>query len=131
MDRTRTLRNLSQQLSAVSLTGKKIPVYGDGKQIRDWLYVADHCEALRRILDYGVAGQSYNIGGDCEMTNLDLISSIYDELISTQPELVSAPMDSFISHVADRLGHDRRYSIDANKMKRNLVGNPPINLKMA
>ena len=102
------------------LKGKKIPVYGDGQQVRDWLFVEDHCDALMRVLESGTPGESYNIGGNCEKTNLGLIVCIYDELKRTYPELLKQPMNNYISFVEDRLGHDRRYAIDASKMRREL-----------
>ena len=102
------------------LTGKKIPVYGDGQQIRDWLFVDDHCDALVRVLDSGMPGQSYNIGGNCEKTNLELIACVYDELKRTHSGLMKQPLDHYVSFVEDRLGHDRRYAIDASKMRREL-----------
>jgi dTDP-glucose 4,6-dehydratase len=106
------------------LKGKKIPVYGDGQQIRDWLFVEDHCEALMCVLESGIPGENYNIGGNCEKTNLDLIASIYDELERLHPGLLNRPLDEYISFVEDRLGHDRRYAIDASKMHRELGWEP-------
>ena len=100
--------------------GQKIPVYGDGQQVRDWLFVEDHCDALMRVLARGTPGESYNIGGNCEKTNLDLIACIYDELERTHPGLLHWPLNDYISFVEDRLGHDRRYAIDASKMRKEL-----------
>ena len=102
------------------LNGSKIPVYGDGQQVRDWLFVEDHCDALISVLDIGTPGESYNIGGNCEKTNLELIACIYDELKLTCPELLKQPLENYISFVEDRLGHDRRYAIDASKIQREL-----------
>ena len=102
------------------LKGKKIPVYGDGQQVRDWLFVEDHCNALMRILANGAPGESYNIGGNCEKTNLELIACIYNVLNCKHPELLKQPLDYYISFVEDRLGHDRRYAINASKMLREL-----------
>lgn len=102
------------------LKGEKIPVYGDGQQVRDWLFVGDHCSALMCILESGIPGESYNIGGNCEKTNLELIACIYDELKCICPELLKQTLDNYISFVEDRLGHDRRYAIDAKKMHREL-----------
>ena len=106
------------------LKGKKIPVYGDGQQIRDWLFVEDHCDALMCVLESGIPGESYNIGGNCEKTNLDLIASIYDELQRMHPGLLNRPLGDYISFVEDRLGHDRRYAIDASKILRELGWEP-------
>jgi dTDP-glucose 4,6-dehydratase len=102
------------------LKGERIPVYGDGQQVRDWLFVEDHCSALMCVLKSGIPGESYNIGGNCEKTNLELIACIYDELKRTCPALLKRTHDNYISFVEDRLGHDRRYAIDATKMKREL-----------
>ena len=106
------------------LKGKKIPIYGDGQQIRDWLFVEDHCDALMCVLESGLPGESYNIGGNCEKTNLDLIASIYDELQRMHPGLLNRPLGDYISFVEDRLGHDRRYAIDASKIQRELGWEP-------
>jgi dTDP-glucose 4,6-dehydratase len=106
------------------LEGRKIPVYGDGQQIRDWLFVEDHCDALMCVLDKGVPGESYNIGGDCELTNLGLIKRIFHELTILKPEFLSKSLDDYISFVEDRLGHDRRYAINANKIQTQLGWRP-------
>ena len=106
------------------LKGQKIPVYGDGQQIRDWLFVEDHCAALMCVLESGIPGESYNIGGKCEKTNLELIECIYDELKRTRPDLLDRPLDEYVSFVDDRLGHDRRYAIDNSKIQRELGWEP-------
>ena len=106
------------------LKGKKIPIYGDGQQKRDWQFVEDHCDALMCVLESGLPGESYNIGGNCEKTNLDLIASIYDELQRMHPGLLNRPLGDYISFVEDRLGHDRRYAIDASKILRKLGWEP-------
>ncbi len=102
--------------------GKPLPVYGDGQQVRDWLYVQDHCDAIRLVIERGRAGETYNIGGDCERTNLDIIHILCDLLDDMLPE--GAPHVRLIAHVSDRPGHDRRYAIDAGKIKRELGWRP-------
>lgn len=101
---------------------KPLPVYGDGRQIRDWLYVGDHCRALRRILEDGVPGETYNIGGDAEMTNMDVVTAICDVLDDRVP--ASGSHRDLITSVADRPGHDRRYAIDASKLRDTLGWEP-------
>ena len=105
-------------------TGNKIPVYGDGRQIRDWLFVEDHCDALMSVMEKGLPGESYNIGGNCELTNLELIKLIFDELQRLKPEVLTNSFIDYISFVEDRLGHDRRYAIDANKIQAQLGWRP-------
>jgi dTDP-glucose 4,6-dehydratase len=107
-----------------ALEGKPLPVYGDGQQVRDWLFVEDHCRAIRAVLDRGTPGQTYNVGGNCERTNLNVVRrvcSIVDEL---RPGLPHAPSASLIEFVPDRPGHDRRYSVDAGKIHRELGWQP-------
>jgi dTDP-glucose 4,6-dehydratase len=101
------------------LSDKKIPVYGDGLQIRDWLYVYDHCTALVKVWRNGVIGEKYNIGGQCEVTNIDLIKKILN--IMGKPE-------SMIEFVKDRPGHDRRYSTSISKIQNNLFWTPSFSL---
>ena len=106
-----------------ALAGKPLPVYGDGRQVRDWLYVADHCAALRTVLDRGVPGETYNIGGWNEQANLDIVHTICALLDELRPD----PKGSYarlVTHVADRPGHDRRYAIDARKIERELGWKP-------
>ncbi|MBF0408149.1 MAG: dTDP-glucose 4,6-dehydratase [Candidatus Riflebacteria bacterium] len=101
------------------LSGKNLPVYGDGKNIRDWLYVRDHCEAVWMIANKGKSGQTYNVGGENEWTNIDLLNS----LCEISAELLKKPRDTFkklIVYVPDRPGHDRRYAIDCEKIKKEL-----------
>jgi len=104
--------------------GKPLPVYGDGKNIRDWLYVEDHCAAVTVVLSRGRCGETYNIGGRCEKTNIEVvmaICSILDELCPNDPVL---PHEKLISFVPDRPGHDRRYAIDAAKVETELGWKP-------
>ncbi|MBI3343694.1 MAG: dTDP-glucose 4,6-dehydratase [Gammaproteobacteria bacterium] len=107
-----------------ALQGKPLPVYGDGKQIRDWLYVGDHCAAIRTVLAKGKIGETYNIGGWSEKTNMEVIQvlcTLLDELV---PGSAYRPHTSLIKHVTDRPGHDRRYAIDARKIERELGWRP-------
>jgi len=106
-----------------ALAGKPLPVYGDGRQVRDWLYVADHCSAIRRILEAGQEGEVYNVGGWNEMTNIDIVAIVVRLLDELRPD----PAGSYgrlITHVADRPGHDRRYAIDARKIEQQLDWRP-------
>jgi len=105
-----------------AVKGRPLPVYGDGKNIRDWLYVRDHCEAVRVALKSGHPGETYNIGGNAEKTNLDVVKTvcaILDELQSDR-----APHDKLVKFVEDRPGHDRRYAINANKVRGELEWKP-------
>ena len=107
-----------------ALAGKALPVYGDGRQVRDWLYVGDHCSALRAVLERGGIGETYNIGGRNEQANLDtveLLCSLLDELVPTSP---AKPHRNLIQFVTDRPGHDRRYAINADKIERTLGWRP-------
>jgi len=108
---------------ANALAGKPLPIYGDGRQIRDWLYVTDHCSAIRRILEAGQVGEVYNVGGWNEMPNIDIVTTIIRLLDELKPD----PAGSYarlITYVADRPGHDRRYAIDARKIERELDWRP-------
>lgn len=96
--------------------GKSLPVYGDGLNVRDWLYVGDHCAALRQVLKVGVPGQTYNIGGDEEMTNISVVVAICDALDEIVGDVAPGHHSKLITYVQDRPGHDRRYAIDASKM---------------
>lgn len=107
-----------------ALEGKPLPVYGDGRNVRDWLYVEDHCEALRRVLLAGRPGETYNVGGNCEQRNLDVVELICDAVDRLRPGLAHAPCRQLISFVTDRPGHDRRYAIDASKIERELDWRP-------
>lgn len=107
-----------------ALEGKQLPVYGDGQQVRDWLFVEDHCEAIRTVLARGRVGEVYNIGGNCERANLDVVRAVCELVDRLRPGLPHAPCSSLIAYVADRPGHDRRYSIDATKIKNSLGWTP-------
>jgi len=107
-----------------AVNGKPLPIYGDGLNVRDWLYVEDHCEALRLVLDKGRVGEMYNIGGRCEKTNLDVVHAVCNILDEMLPDSRYAPHDSLITFVKDRPGHDRRYAIDSSKIERELGWTP-------
>ena len=107
-----------------ALAGKPLPVYGDGQQVRDWLYVSDHCSAIRRVLQAGRVGQTYNVGGWNEKTNLAIVHTICDLLDELQPRADGQSYRAQIAHVTDRPGHDRRYAIDARKIERELGWRP-------
>ncbi|MBL9092603.1 MAG: dTDP-glucose 4,6-dehydratase [Planctomycetaceae bacterium] len=111
-----------------ALEGKPLPVYGDGMQVRDWLYVDDHCRALRTVLSRGTLGETYNIGGNCERPNIEIVRTICSILNRLRPDLPHAPCENLIKYVQDRPGHDRRYAIDASKIKRELGWEPRQNL---
>lgn len=104
--------------------GKPLPVYGDGLNIRDWLYVDDHCAAIRVVLARGRVGATYNIGGNSEKSNLEVIRTICAVLDELHPNSPTTPHDSLITFVKDRPGHDRRYAIDASKIQRELAWEP-------
>jgi dTDP-glucose 4,6-dehydratase len=107
-----------------ALAGKNLPVYGDGQQIRDWLYVKDHCSAIRRVLEAGRVGEVYNIGGWNEKPNIDIVQSICALLDDLRPRSDGQSYREQIITVADRPGHDRRYAIDAGKIERELGWKP-------
>ena len=107
-----------------ALAGKALPVYGDGQQIRDWLYVTDHCSAIRRVLDAGRVGETYNIGGWNEMPNLAIVHRVCALLDELRPRADAKPYAAQISFVSDRPGHDRRYAIDARKIEQELGWKP-------
>jgi dTDP-glucose 4,6-dehydratase len=113
------------------LEGKPLPVYGDGAQVRDWLYVADHCRAIRTVLARGRVGEVYNIGGDSEKRNLDVVEAICRAVDALRPGLPHAPCTSLISFVKDRPGHDRRYAIDFGKIKSELGWQPSLSFDEA
>lgn len=107
-----------------ALAGKPLPVYGDGQQIRDWLYVKDHCSAIRRVLEGGKLGETYNVGGWNEKANLDIVKSVCALLDELQPRADGKAYAEQITYVTDRPGHDRRYAIDASKIERELGWKP-------
>nr|MBP7326754.1 GDP-mannose 4,6-dehydratase [Alicycliphilus sp.] len=104
--------------------GKPLPIYGDGQQVRDWLYVTDHCSAIRRVLEAGRPGEVYNIGGWNEKTNLQIVHALCELLDELQPRADGQSYRTQITHVTDRPGHDRRYAIDARKIERELGWRP-------
>jgi dTDP-glucose 4,6-dehydratase len=109
---------------ARALAGEPLPIYGDGKNVRDWLYVGDHCAAIRAVLDRGRVGETYNVGGDAEMQNIDVVNTICALLDQRRPREDGKPRNSQVTYVADRPGHDRRYAIDASKLESELGWKP-------
>lgn len=107
-----------------ALAGKPVPIYGDGQQIRDWLYVKDHCSAIRRVLEAGKLAETYNVGGWNEKTNLDVVLTICSILDNLRPKSDGSTYASQIMYVKDRPGHDRRYAIDATKIEQELGWKP-------
>ena len=107
-----------------ALAGKPLPVYGDGQQIRDWLYVKDHCSAIREVLARGRVGEVYNVGGWNEKPNLDIVLTLCQLLDELRPKADGKSYQSQITYVTDRPGHDRRYAIDASKIERELGWRP-------
>lgn len=107
-----------------ALAGKHLPVYGDGMQIRDWLYVKDHCSAIRRVLEAGRPGETYNVGGWNEMPNIDIVKHVCSLLDAQRPRADGRSYAEQISYVKDRPGHDRRYAIDARKLEKELGWKP-------
>ncbi len=106
------------------LAGRALPIYGDGMQIRDWLYVGDHCSAIRRVLEAGAVGEVYNVGGWNEKPNIEIVHTICDMLDQIRPKPDGTSYRSQITTVTDRPGHDRRYAIDAGKIERELGWRP-------
>lgn len=107
-----------------ALAGEPLPIYGDGRQVRDWLYVGDHCAAIRRVLAAGRVGETYNVGGHGEKTNLEVVHAICAALDRLRPRADGAPYRDQIRFVTDRPGHDRRYAIDAGKLTAELGWQP-------
>lgn len=108
---------------ANALAGRPLPIYGDGRNVRDWLYVGDHCSAIREVLARGVPGETYNVGGWNEKKNLDVVNTLCDLLDAMRPKAAGSYRDQ-ITYVKDRPGHDRRYAIDARKLERELGWKP-------
>ncbi len=111
---------------AKARAGQPLPVYGDGRNIRDWLFVADHCDAILRVLAAGRVGEVYNIGGDAERENIDVVRTICGLLDAREPLPQGRARESLITYVADRPGHDRRYAIDAGKIASELAWRPAV-----
>ena len=107
-----------------ALSGKPIPVYGDGQNVRDWLFVADHCEAIRLVLARGRVGETYNIGGHNELKNLDVVNTICSVLDELRSQHAVLPHSKLITYVTDRPGHDRRYAMDIGKIESELNWRP-------
>ena len=107
-----------------ALAGKPLPVYGDGMQVRDWLYVKDHCSAIRRVLDAGQLGETYNVGGWNEKPNIDIVKTVCALLDELRPKPDGSTYFTQVTYVKDRPGHDRRYAIDASKIHRELGWKP-------
>ncbi|MFY8133857.1 MAG: dTDP-glucose 4,6-dehydratase [Aquimonas sp.] len=103
-----------------AVAGEDLPVYGDGRNVRDWLYVGDHCRAIARVLEAGRVGEVYNVGGDAERQNIEVVHTICRLLDARRPRADGHPRESQIAFVKDRPGHDRRYAIDASKLKSEL-----------
>jgi dTDP-glucose 4,6-dehydratase len=108
------------------LMGKPLPVYGDGQNIRDWLYVGDHCSAIDRVLQCSAPGETYNIGGNNEVKNIDLVTMLCELMDELAPNLPVRPAKTLITFVKDRPGHDRRYAIDATKIRDQLGWQPAV-----
>ena len=112
-----------------ALAGEPLPVYGDGRNVRDWLFVKDHCSAIRRVLDAGRVGETYNVGGDAERENLHVVKTICALLDERRPRADGAKRESQITFVRDRPGHDRRYAIDASKIQSELGWAPAVSFE--
>ncbi|EPD43926.1 MULTISPECIES: dTDP-glucose 4,6-dehydratase [Delftia] len=107
-----------------ALAGKPLPIYGDGMQVRDWLYVRDHCSAIRRVLEAGKLGETYNVGGWNEKPNVEIVNTVCALLDELRPKADGTSYAAQITYVKDRPGHDRRYAIDARKLERELGWKP-------
>ena len=111
---------------AKALAGEPLPVYGDGLNVRDWLFVGDHCSAIRRVLDAGRVGETYNVGGDAERPNIDVVRTLCALLDERRPLADGRARESLVTYVRDRPGHDRRYAIDAGKLQGELGWMPTV-----
>lgn len=107
-----------------ALAGKALPVYGDGQNVRDWLYVVDHCAAIRQVLAHGRTGETYNVGGNNEIKNIDVVTTICRKLDALRPRAGGVKYEELVTYVKDRPGHDRRYAIDPTKIERELGWKP-------
>ncbi|MGA7296668.1 MAG: dTDP-glucose 4,6-dehydratase [Rhodanobacteraceae bacterium] len=110
-----------------ALAGEPLPIYGDGRNVRDWLYVEDHCTAIQRVLEDGRPGETYNVGGNAERENISVVKTICGLLDERRPRADGTPRESLITFVKDRPGHDRRYAIDASKIEQELGWTPSEN----
>ncbi len=109
-----------------ALEGKPLPIYGDGQNVRDWLFVEDHCRAIRMVLEKGTPGEVYNIGGNSERTNMEVVDRICETVDRLRPDLAHRPCKNLKHQVTDRPGHDRRYAIDAGKILAELGWQPEV-----
>jgi dTDP-glucose 4,6-dehydratase len=107
-----------------ALENKRLPIYGDGMNVRDWLFVGDHCSAIRTVLANGRVGETYNIGGNSERANIDVVTTICDLVDEMRPRAAGGSRRDLITYVKDRPGHDRRYAIDATKISNELGWEP-------
>ncbi len=112
-----------------ALAGEPLPVYGDGRNVRDWLFVKDHCSAIRRVLEAGRIGETYNVGGDAERENIHVVRTLCALLDARRPRPDGQPRESQITYVKDRPGHDRRYAIDASKIQGELGWAPTVSFE--
>ena len=112
-----------------AIDGKPLPIYGDGQQIRDWLYVEDHCRAIWTVIQDGKPGETYNVGGKNQPTNMEIVQEICRILDRDLPDSQYVPHDHLIEYVTDRPGHDRRYAMNINKIKAEVDWKPKVNLK--
>ena len=112
-----------------AVAGDPLPVYGDGRNVRDWLFVTDHCAAIRRVLEAGRVGETYNVGGDAERENIHVVKTICALLDARRPRADGLPRESQITYVKDRPGHDRRYAIDAGKIQSELGWQPTVSFE--